>query len=149
MLPVCLGGLGISDPNNQTIAYCESSEKIVEPLTNLIHQQSHTYLPEVKANQIRAKNNNARTLCWQHELRTATELKTELPNNLQRSMTACIEKGASSWLSTLPIEENGFTLHKGTFRDALCLWYGWRPPHLSSQCVSGKQFTIEHTPSCS
>jgi len=34
------------------------------------------------------------------------------------------EKGVSSWLSVLPIEEHGFALLKGAFRDALCLRYG-------------------------
>jgi len=33
------------------------------------------------------------------------------------------EKGASSWLSTLPIAEHGFALLKGAFRDALCMRY--------------------------
>ena len=38
------------------------------------------------------------------------------------------EKGASSWLTSLPIEEFGFALHKGAFRDALALQYSWQPP---------------------
>ena len=58
------------------------------------------------------------------------------------------EKGASSWLSTLPIEEHGFALHKGAFREALCLRYGWHPPHLPSHCTCSKQFTVEHALSC-
>ena len=58
------------------------------------------------------------------------------------------EKGASSWLSTLPISEHGFALHKGAFRDALCLWYGWHPAHLPSQCVCGTEFTVEHAMIC-
>lgn len=33
------------------------------------------------------------------------------------------EKGASSWLSTLPLEDQGFTLNKGEFRDALAIRY--------------------------
>ncbi len=44
--------------------------------------------------------------------------------------------------------EHGFALHKGAFRDALCLCYGWRPPNLPSQCVCGKFFTVEHALSC-
>ncbi len=31
------------------------------------------------------------------------------------TMALASEKGASSWLTTLPIEEHGFTLHKGAF----------------------------------
>ena len=44
--------------------------------------------------------------------------------------------------------EHGFALHKGAFRDALCLRYGWRPPLLPSQCICGKSFTVEHALSC-
>ena len=51
-------------------------------------------------------------------------------------------------MSTLPITEHGFALHKGAFRDALCLRYGWHPQHLPSHCVCGAQFTIEHALSC-
>ena len=44
--------------------------------------------------------------------------------------------------------EHGFALHKGAFRDALCLRYGWRPPLLPSSCVCGKRFTVEHALGC-
>ena len=47
----------------------------------------------------------------------------ELPMNLQRVMLVNSEKGASSWLSALPIREHGFSLHKGAFIDAICLRY--------------------------
>ena len=59
------------------------------------------------------------------------------------------EKEASSWLATLPIAEHGFALHKGAFRDALCLRYGWRPSHLPSHCICGHHFTVEHAFICS
>uniref|UniRef100_A0A1X7TJG1 Uncharacterized protein n=1 Tax=Amphimedon queenslandica TaxID=400682 RepID=A0A1X7TJG1_AMPQE len=44
------------------------------------------------------------------------------------------EKGASTWLSALPLKEYGFDLHKEEFRDALCLRYGWRPSGLPLTC---------------
>ena len=31
------------------------------------------------------------------------------------------EKGASTWLTALPINDHGFALHKSAFRDALSL----------------------------
>ena len=63
-------------------------------------------------------------------------------------MRISIEKGASSWLSTLPIQEHGFALHKGAFRDTLCLRYGWQPKHLPSHCASGSKFTVDHALNC-
>ncbi len=53
----------------------------------------------------------------------AQNLKEDLPHTLKRAMKLAQEKGASSWLTALPIEEFGFTLHKRAFQDALALRY--------------------------
>ena len=53
-----------------------------------------------------------------------------LPPTLLRAMELAQEKGSSSWLSALPLEQYGLTLHKGAFRDALALRYGWTPANL-------------------
>eukprot|EP00731_Ephydatia_muelleri_P014129 Em0007g1439a len=71
-----------------------------------------------------------------------------LSESSQRSMVLTQEKGASSWLTTLPISEHGFALHKSAFRDALALRYGWDPPNTPSHCICGKSFTVEHALSC-
>ena len=57
-------------------------------------------------------------------------------------------KGASSWLTSLPIEEFGFSLHKGAFRDTLALRYGWSPLNVRVHCASGTSFTVQHALSC-
>ena len=43
---------------------------------------------------------------------SASNLRPQLANSTQRSMDLAQEKGASNWLTTLPIDANGFTLHK-------------------------------------
>ncbi len=35
-----------------------------------------------------------------------------------------------------------------SFRDAVCLRYGWTPKRLPSKCVCDQKFTIEHALSC-
>ena len=55
-------------------------------------------------------------------------------------------QGASSWLSALPLEQYGFTLHKNEFT-ALCLRYGWTP-HIPFHFVCGKAFSVNHAFSC-
>ena len=147
-LPVRLGGLGVINPSRQSTAHNNMSKKITAPLVALILQQSHVLSPETKDEQLRARK-DSRTLRRQRESTAASDLKERLPRNLQRALEASTEKGASSWLSTLPITEHGFALHKGAFRDALCLRYGWRPLRLPSHCICGGQFTIEHALSCS
>ena len=147
-LPARLGGLGITDPSRQTSPQHIASVKITAPLVTLILEQSHSYPTEAKAEQTEEKK-KARTSRRRRDLFAANELEDKLPSNLRRAMTTSKEKGASSWLSILPIAEHGFALHKGAFRDALCLRYGWRPPHLPSHCVCGKQLTVEQAMSCS
>ncbi len=57
------------------------------------------------------------------------------------------EKGrsTSSWITALPITEHGFMLHKGAFRDAFRLRYGWliTRTYTFSLCL-WKHFTLEH-----
>ena len=58
------------------------------------------------------------------------------------------EKGASSWLTALPVEEFGFALHKGAFRDALALRYSWSPNRAPTHCDCGDPFSMNHALSC-
>ena len=58
------------------------------------------------------------------------------------------EKGASTWLISLPLGEFGFSLHKGAFRDALALCYGWLPSNTPTYCECGASFSVEHALSC-
>ena len=51
-------------------------------------------------------------------------------------------------MTVVPIKEHGFHLHKGAFRDALCLRYGWRPPAFLSTYVCGTTLCIEHALCC-
>ena len=74
----------------------------------------------------------------------ASLLKERLPSDLQRAIDLAAEKGASSWLTTLPIEDHRFTLHKSAFRDALALRYNWTPSRLPSTCACGSSHSIEH-----
>ena len=54
------------------------------------------------------------------------------------------EKGASSLLTAFSVEEFGFALHKGSFRDALALPYGWSPYHAPIHCDCGDPFSMNH-----
>ena len=58
------------------------------------------------------------------------------------------EKGSSIWLTSLPIQEFGFALHKQAFQDALALRYNWQPLQAPYACACGMKFSIEHALSC-
>ncbi len=57
-------------------------------------------------------------------------------------------KGASNWLTTLPLQEENRTLNKSEFRDALAIRYGWRPKNLPQKCACGAETTIAHCLDC-
>ena len=58
------------------------------------------------------------------------------------------DKGASSWLNAIAIEEHGLALNKREFRDSLCLHYNLPLPNLPSYCACGEMFTVNHALSC-
>ena len=57
-------------------------------------------------------------------------------------------RGASAWLSALPLSECGFSLHKAAFHDAVALRYGWPLQRTPSHCACGAAFPVDHTLSC-
>ena len=48
----------------------------------------------------------------------------------------------------LPLKEYGFHLHKGEFRDAISLRYGWSLSHTPQQCSYGTTFSVDHAMTC-
>ena len=79
----------------------------------------------------------------------AEAVRNKASDNMKLAMDLAKEKGASSWLSVLPIDEFGFFLHKGAFRDAVSLRYGWQLPNLPRVCVCGKNQSVDHAFTCS
>ena len=57
----------------------------------------------------------------------ASSVRNQLPADRLRLFEVANERGASTWLTALPLKEFGFDRHKEEFRDALCLRYGWQP----------------------
>ena len=54
------------------------------------------------------------------------------------------DKGASSWLTAIPLEQQGFQLNKEEFRDSLRLRYSLPLQNLPRFCPCGQSFTVEH-----
>ena len=50
-------------------------------------------------------------------------LMSQLPKNEQRALEQATHKGASSWLSALPLHALGYSLNKAEFRDSVSLIY--------------------------
>ena len=146
-LPARLGGIGVINPTTLSDSAYSASKQISAPLYNLILNGSLDYTHEALTEQFTAKlevKKRKREL----NVTSADQLKSNLPPNLQRAMILSQEKGASNWLTVLPVEEFGLALHKAAFRDALALRYGWQPNGTPITCACGTNFSVEHALSC-
>ena len=59
-----------------------------------------------------------------------------------------MKKGASSWLTVIPVKDLDFTLNKREFRDAIRLRYDWSIPDSPSVCVCCASFPVDHAMVC-
>ena len=57
-------------------------------------------------------------------------------------------KGASAWLTALPLKEEGYVLNKRELYDALYLRYRWDLKRLPTKCACNKKFTMDHAMTC-
>ena len=143
-LPAREGGLDIINPASS--CDLEYSASTSEPLVKAI-MQCKEYSYSCLADQLTAKSEVRQQKHLQVK-QAAKSLKNRLSPTKRRAMELASERGASNWLTALPIEEFGFCLHKGAFADALALHYGWTPTRIPVSCVCGISFTVEHVLSC-
>ena len=73
----------------------------------------------------------------------ANKVYGQLTPELKRCVDLAKQKGSSSWVFALPIKQYGFFLHKGEFRDTLCLQNGWKLNDIPQTCNCGTQFTVD------
>ena len=126
VFPARSGGLGIIQPTNTAFEQIGVSKKVTEPLVSIIPQQSISYPDQIQADQHQAK----KAVCNCNHIAATTEaetIKQKLSSSQQVAMDQASWRGASSWLTAIPIAEYKFTLYKQAFQDALCIRYGWRP----------------------
>ena len=145
-LPACLGGLALPNPTASASFEYTSSVNITAPLVSCILSQCMDLPHSTLVDQKQAKA-TIHSLRQQLHSSKIVRLKAIPPAHVG-SMDLYSEKGASSWLSVLPISHHGFALHKGAFHDAMCLRYNWQPPNLPCHCVCGSSFTTDHALTC-
>ena len=108
-LPARLGGLGIRNLVQNAIAEHENSMKATKPLTELIVDQV-AGIGNIKDELLRLRQ--ATHVANRDRATTAAkQLAAKLPAAQSRSLTLASEKGASSWVTALPLSCHGFVLH--------------------------------------
>ena len=63
-------------------------------------------------------------------------------------MDLACKKGASNWLTVIPLKDMDFDLNNREFRDAVRLRHDWPRPDNPSVCVCGSMFTVNHAMIC-
>ena len=129
-LPAKVGCLGLRNPTKSSDQEYTASRTITKSLVDAITNHHGEYSYECITSQMEAKA-DIRWLGHQQTSQEAENLKCILPTVRHRAMELASEKGASNWLTVLPIEEYGFCLHKG---DALSLRYIWTRTAVFSAC---------------
>lgn len=145
-LPVRLGGLGLRNPAAESPSIFQASQHLTAPLVALIVAQEAKQIVDPDVTATIKKNIKTSNRLRQVEL--ARSIYDQLHPQLKQCVDLAQEKGSSSWLSALPLEEYGFHLHKGEFRDALCLRYGWNLSCTPQTCSCGARFSIDHAMVC-
>ena len=146
-LPVRYGGMNIRNPVQTAEKEFEASMFITENLTQIIKSQENdlsNYNEEEALERVKAAKAKK-----EEEIKQQFDtLMTQLNEKEKRNIELAREKGASAWLSAVPIKSLGFVLNKQEFRDSIFLRYGWNIPDTPAYCQCGQKNSVDHTLSC-
>ena len=148
-LPARLGGLGIVNPVDASRLAHDSSIKISEPLIDLLTEQATLLDPrelydDIKQLRLEVDIDNDHR--WESKKKVVIG---RAPDDLKNAVRAASEKGASSWVTALPSYEHDTVLHKGDFRDAIYIRYGWALKNLPERCACDRAtFNLQHALDC-
>ena len=95
-----------------------------------------------------AGENSTEELKRRHQALKSASVKSKIesidstfPSDLLRSVSQSRDKGASPWLTAVPLVDQGLALNKQEFQDSLRL----RPlSDLPNKCVCGETYTVCH-----
>ena len=122
-LPPRFGGIGIRDPSKTADLEFSVSCSITNDLSNLIGNQT----PNIPVTYRENVNTVKRTLLRSRDAALKTEfeeLKELISEESARYLTSAAERGASAWMTVLPLKSLGYSLNKREFKDAMRLRYG-------------------------
>ena len=145
-LPARLGGMGFLDPSETSDLEYESSVIATTQLTDAIFNQLSN--PEIDQE---AQSESMAAVKKKKEL-YFTELQKKIISQSSDGVAKIIElaseKGASCWLTSLPLKRYGFLLNKQEFHDALCLRYNFAIKLAAKTCACGEQYSVNHCLTC-
>ena len=144
-LPPKFGGLSIPLFSKVAQHEFENSFKLTKNLRTKIVQQSRQY--EIGDEEQTIKKEIHHERLTKHKELLQSLRKNMAPDSLRRN-DLNIEPGASLWLSSLPLKDEGYCLNKQTFWDLIRLRYGWQLKRTPENCECGARFNLQHALSC-
>ena len=130
-LPVRVRGLGLINPPDSADAEFSASIRVSAPLVSKIEAQSNETPEEAEVQRLVYATRKEKDDGQREQLE---EVKVMLPDKTQRAVHLACEKGASNWLTVIPLKAMDFDLNKRKFRDAVRLRYDWPIPDNPSVC---------------
>ena len=119
-----------------------------KPLVDAIYQQCNMYSPdEDYQRETASKIRSSREEFYKQQ---KEKFASEHSPTFRRQLELLSEKGASCWLTSLPLKDYGFLLNKQEFQDALALRYNLvlRTLDRHKQCFCGQPNTVDHCLTC-
>ena len=145
VLPPKLGGLGILIFADMAEGEFKNSKKLTGHLTKNIVDQEKFLSQDHDIKKIKSEIKSAKQQAYSD---TWKALKEEMgPSQLKLNQLACT-KGASSWLTLLPLADEGYDLNKELFWDLISIRYGFQLKRLPTTCECGSPFDLQHAMSC-
>ena len=145
-LPVRLGGLGIPIYSEICEREFENSLKTTETLRQNIVSQERLYVQNRRAEQsIESEIKNNRKIQQEN---TLTILRGKMSKEQLRGNDLAQMKGASAWLTSLPLKSEGYVLNKREFFDSIYLRYRWDLKRLPTNCACSQKFSMDHALQC-
>ena len=145
-LPVRLGGLGIPIFSESCVFEYQNSQRKTSQLKQKILDQTVEYSidkeKEKEVERVLRKERDDRNEAILKSLRENMSVEEIRANDVAQ------KKGASAWLTALPLKDEGFVLNKREFFDALAMRYRWPLKRLPSKCVCGNEFSMTHAMNC-
>ena len=145
-LPAKMGGLGLINISEMSNIEYENSIKMTMQLTDAVYNQHRTLdIDREKLHDCRIEVVKNKLALNEKKLE---ELKAKLSTQEFRHIELASEKGASCWLTSLPLSRLGFTLNKQEFHDAIALRYNFKLSNISRTCICNEVNTINHALIC-
>ena len=145
-LPAREGGLSIYNISESSDMEYQNSCNMTADLTNAIYNQATEYYDDTqKLTDIKTKISQGRVNFYKQR---RAEVYKDLSDAEKLQLDLASEKGASSWLTSLPLKNFGFILNKQEFSDAICLRYNLKLKDTAAKCICGDPNTINHALIC-